>query len=103
MGAHILFDSTVVQSMPLCGICLRPLPQCQFFLKKGKGPNTSSIAAESTPLSQCSNVPIQCPLCPKSDPTIWKYFLKIHFQDKHKNASLPTYKHLWKLSNFEIS
>lgn len=122
IGMHILYDPAVVQSLPLYGICLCPLPQCQFFLKKGKGANASltinhilskgctmkvkytySIAAESSPSSPCSNVPAHCPLFPKSDPAIWKYFLKIHFQDKHKNAPLTAYEELWKLLNFELS
>ena len=59
-----------------------------------------SVAAPSSP---CSNVPVSCPLCPKSNPAVWKYFLKVHFQDKHKTAPLMKYEHLWKLSNFEIS
>jgi hypothetical protein len=44
-----------------------------------------------------------CPLCPKSNPAVWKYFLKVHFEDKHKTAPLTKYEHLWKLSNFEVS
>ena len=59
-----------------------------------------SVAAELTASSPCSNVPIQCPICPKSDPTIWKIFMKIHFEDKHK-LLLTKHEHLWKLSNFE--
>ena len=61
------------------------------------------IAAESTASSLCSNVPIHCPLCPKADPAIWKYFMKVHFEEKHKNLTLTRYEHLWKLSHFERS
>ena len=118
IGSHILYDPTVIRSVePMCGLCLRPSPLCQFYLTKGKGangnirinPKTSkgcysySIAAESTPTSPCSNVPIDCPVCPKSNPAVWKYFMKIHFEEKHKTLDLTKYKHLWKLSNFEIS
>jgi hypothetical protein len=61
------------------------------------------IAAESTASLPCSNVPIHCPLCPKADPAIWKYFMKVQFEEKHKNSTLTRYKHLWMLSNFERS
>jgi hypothetical protein len=62
-----------------------------------------SIAAESTASSPCSNVPIHCPICPKTDPAIWKYFMKVHFEEKHKTLDLTKYEHLWRLSNFEKS
>ncbi|PPQ92922.1 LOW QUALITY PROTEIN: hypothetical protein CVT25_006605 [Psilocybe cyanescens] len=120
IGAHILHDPHVAKSMSLCRLCLRPAPLCQFFLKKGKGATgklainyTSSkgclmkvkfsygVAAESTSASPCPNVPLNCPLCPKVEPTIWQYFLKIHFQEKHPNAPFEKYTHLWTLSNFE--
>jgi hypothetical protein len=120
IGAHILYDPEMIHSTgPLCGLCLRPSPLCQFFLGKGKGRNgkvkinqkmsrgclmkmnySYSVAAESTASSPCSNVPIHCPICPKSDPAIWKYFMKMHFEEKHK-ALLTKHEHLWKLSNFE--
>ena len=107
---------------PLCGLCLCPMQLCQFYLAKGKGVNGNlrinqktskgclmkmtysyGIAAESTASSPCSNVPIHCPLCPKADPAIWKYFMKVHFEEKHKNLTLTGYEHLWKLSHFERS
>ena len=62
-----------------------------------------SIAAESTASLPCSNVLIHCPICPKTDCAIWKYFMKVHFEEKHKIWDLTKYEHLWKLSNFEIS
>lgn len=120
IGAHILYDPEVVQStgMPLCGLCLQPLPLCQFFLAKGKGVHSKprinqknqevvlkvnysySVVAESTPSSPCSNVPIHCPVCPKSGPAIWKYFMKSDFKEKHRTL-LTKHEHLWKISNFE--
>ncbi|KDR65945.1 hypothetical protein GALMADRAFT_16109, partial [Galerina marginata CBS 339.88] len=123
VGSHILHEPTVIHSMePLCGLCLRPSPLCQYYLTKGKGtkgnikinPKTSkgclmkanftySIAAQSTTSSPCSNVPIQCPVCPKADPAIWKYFMKVHFKERHKTLDLTNYEHLWQLSNFERS
>ena len=121
VGAHILYDPEVIQSMgpPLCGLCLRPSPLCKFFLMKGKGTHgrhrinqkllrgclmkmtySYSIAAESTASSPCSNVPIQCPICPKSDPAVWKYFMKAHFEEKH-NKLLAKHVDLWNILDFE--
>lgn len=59
-----------------------------------------SVVAESTPSSPCSNVPIHCPVCPKSGPAIWKYFMKSDFKEKHRTL-LTKHEHLWKISNFE--
>jgi hypothetical protein len=93
---------------------------CQFHLEKGKGVNgktrinqksskgclikmkySYAVAAESSSSSPCSNVPIHCPICPKADPAIWKYFMKVHFEEQHKTLPLSKYEHLWRLSNFE--
>ena len=95
IGAHILFDAAVIGSQsPLCGLCLLPSSLCQTFLTKGKGGNRNpqvdqklsrgclmkvkysyGTAAKSSPSSPCSNVPIHCPICPISDPAIWRYFM----------------------------
>ncbi|KAF8814766.1 hypothetical protein BYT27DRAFT_7229300 [Phlegmacium glaucopus] len=110
IGSHILYDPAIIQSIePLC-----------IYLAKGKGAKETlqinqkaskgclikvnfsySIAAESTASSPCSNVPVHCPVCPKSDPTVWKYFMKINFKEKHKTLLLNQYAHLWTLSNFK--
>ncbi|KAF8223168.1 hypothetical protein L208DRAFT_1318277, partial [Tricholoma matsutake] len=122
IGAHILHDPGLTQSTELCGLCLWPPPFCQFFLTKGKGANGTlkinqtlswgclmkvkysySVAAESSPSSPCLNVPIACHLCSNATPTIWKYFMKAHFQETHKSVPISKYKHLWKLSNFETA
>ena len=124
IGTHILYDPGVIRAKDiLCGLCPRPSPLCQFFLTKGKGTNGNlrvnsevsrgclekinysyRIAAESTTSSPCSNVPIQCPVCAKSEPAIWKYFMKAHFTEKHKNLHPFTkYEHLWQVSDFELS
>ena len=124
IGAHILYDPGVIHAKDiLCGLCLRPSPLCQFFLTRGKGANGNlrvnsemsrgclvnvnysyRVAAESTASSPCSNVPIQCPICAKSEPAIWKYFMKAHFSEKHKNLHpFPKHEHLWQVSDFELS
>jgi hypothetical protein len=120
IGAHILYDPEVIRSTgPLCGLCLRLTHLCQFFLGKGKGRNgkvkinqkmsrgclmkinySYGVATESMASSPYSNVPIHCPICPKSNPAIWKYFMKMHFEEKHK-ALLTKHDCLWKPSNFE--
>jgi hypothetical protein len=62
------------------------------------------IIAESTASSPCSNVPIHCPICPpQSDPAIWKYFMNLHFDEKHETLDLTRYERFWKLVNFERS
>ncbi len=121
VGSHILYDPGVIQSVePLCGLCLHPSKMCQFYLEKGKGANgktrinqktskgclikmkySYAVAAESSSSSPCSNVPVHCPICPKADPAIWKYFMKVHFEERHKTLPLTKYEHLWRLSNFE--
>ena len=122
VGAHILYDPSIDRSASLCGLCLRPSPLCQFFLKKGKGAHANltvnqaaskgclvkikysyGVASESTTSSPCSNVPIHCPLCPKLDSAIWRYSFKIHFQQKHPNAPFLQYESIWKLTNYEIT
>ena len=123
IGSHILYDPAVIQSIELlCGLCLRPLQLCQLYLAKGRGVNGNlridpkmskgclvklnysySIAAESTASTPCSNVLIHCPISPKTDPTIWKYFMRVHFEEKHKTFDLTKYERPWKLSNFERS
>ncbi|KAH6885601.1 hypothetical protein BKA70DRAFT_1377423 [Coprinopsis sp. MPI-PUGE-AT-0042] len=113
IGAHILFDEGVNRSDEPCGLCLNPSPQCKFWLKKGTGgnlrvdleksngcPNNVNYnygnAVVSKPNAPCSNVPITCPLCPKSEPSRWRYNLKHHFLDAHpSSANSPDYMELW--------
>ena len=62
------------------------------------------VTAESSASSPCSNIPLQCPICSKTEPAIWKYFMKLHFEEKHKNLRPFTkHEHLWKLTDFELS
>jgi hypothetical protein len=110
----------ILPSFDQSSLCLRQSQLCQFYLTKGRGANGNlrinqktskgclvkmnysyGIAAESTASSPCSNVPIYCPICPKTDPAIWKYFMKVHFEEKHKTLDLTKYEHLWRLSNFK--
>lgn len=121
-GGHILEDPNVDRTAEPCGLCQQPWPMCEFYLKKGKGANrnlkidlqasrgcinlhlikfTYGVATKSTASSPCSNVPIICPLCSKSDPAIWRYNMLYHFKRQHPLANLTEYHHLWLLSNFE--
>ena len=121
VGAHILKDPGIDRSVELCGLCLRPSPLCQFYLSKGKGSKgapkvnytltrgcimkvkfTYKIAATSSPSSPCSNVPIHCPVCPKTNPAVWRYSMKIHFEQNHRQLMLK-HEDLWTLSNFETA
>lgn len=122
IGSHILHDPNINRANEPCGLCLRPSPKCIFYLIKGKGAKASmkinetrtkgcsnaisfayGVAAESSTTSPCSNVPIQCPLCPRSEPAVWRYNLKYHFLATHPKAEMSKYDVLWKLSNFEIA
>ncbi|KAF8159962.1 hypothetical protein B0H34DRAFT_674235 [Crassisporium funariophilum] len=91
-GAHILHDPGIDMSTPLCGVMSPPNPLCQFFLKKGKG------AKASLTINQAASK--GCLM--KSDPAIWRYSFKIHFQEKHPTAPFSKYNHIWSLTNFEI-
>ncbi|KAF8986509.1 hypothetical protein BDQ17DRAFT_1259627, partial [Cyathus striatus] len=104
----------------LCSLCLHPTSQCWHFLGKGRGANgkiridqkissgclmkmnfSYNVASESTASSPCSNVPMNCPICPSSKPAIWKYFMKHHFEDRHGSQTLMKYSHLWYITPFE--
>uniref|UniRef100_A0A8H7XJQ8 Zinc finger PHD-type domain-containing protein n=1 Tax=Psilocybe cubensis TaxID=181762 RepID=A0A8H7XJQ8_PSICU len=120
IGSHILHDPLINRDDEPCGLCLRPSPQCVFFLKKGTGGNIKintqaslscpnviyykyAVAEKSTSSSPCSNVPIYCPICPKTSPAVWRYNLKYHMIKTHPSASLARHSHLWDLSSFEKS
>ena len=80
----------------------KPKNQSKNFKRLSCQKNYSyGIAAESTASSPCSNILIHCPICSMTDLAIWKYFMKVHFQEKHKTLDLTKYKHLWELSHFE--
>lgn len=121
MGSHLLNDQQLKSSqVPLCGLCLRPSPLCQYFLKKGKGANanpkvdekkskgcslkvnfTYGTAMKSTKNSPCSNVPLVCPLCPSDSPAIWRYSMKRHMKVSHNKDLVDKYRALWEISKFE--
>ncbi|KAJ7653860.1 hypothetical protein B0H17DRAFT_902369, partial [Mycena rosella] len=122
IGAHILFDPMMDRSSQPCGCCGRPHPMCVFFLKKShsagggmtinmaasKGcPNfvkkfNYATAATSKPKSPCSNVPLRCPECDSTDPTVWRYNLKGHFLSDHPLTPLSKHADLWTISESEM-
>ena len=53
-----------------------------------------TVAAESSSSSPCTNVPVQCPLCPRTSPAMWKYFLKTHLEIQHPNATMENHSSL---------
>ena len=119
MAAHVLFDTNIKRIDEPCGLCLRPSPHCVFYLKRGKGAGTSdqvdftkskctnkvhfsyAIASLSTPSSPCSNVPLRCPICPASEPCVWRYNLLYHMRAKHPAISLTLYESLWQITGTE--
>ena len=104
MGAHTLHDSAIVGKLEVCGLCARPSPMCQIFLKKGRGENRGvgvdlersscpnllrfryASASQYKKNSPCTNVPMICPLCPAKSIAVWKYCLPQHFKDRHNLA-----------------
>lgn len=120
IGSHILHDIGVDRASEPCGLCLRPAPMCLFYLKKGKGANASlkidftksrgcpnmlkysySVASKSTASSPCSNIPLPCPLCPNSDPAVWRYNMEEHICRVHPMALRTKYQSLWMLTRSE--
>ncbi|KAF6750128.1 hypothetical protein DFP72DRAFT_1139753, partial [Ephemerocybe angulata] len=102
VGAHTLFDSTLDRLEEPCGLCLLPSKLCRYVVVKGKGSKASlhvdwerssgcaravsfsyKWAAEYTDNSPCTNVPLPCPLCPKSKPAVWRYNLRLHLERVH--------------------
>jgi hypothetical protein len=103
MGAHILYDSANLRNQEVCGLCLRPAPMCQIYMKKTRGVDRNfsvdtkrsscvnlvkrfscSVASESTESSPCTNFPINCSLCPPKSTAVWTYSLDAHFRERHK-------------------
>ncbi|KAJ7257253.1 hypothetical protein B0H12DRAFT_1015573, partial [Mycena haematopus] len=94
-GSHILFDPTIKRSDQPCGLCLRPFPQCEFFLASGQGtdsarqvdwkrstclrklPFSMAAAMKWSPTSPCTNHLIPCPL--KCGHVIWTYNIEAHY------------------------
>jgi hypothetical protein len=113
IGSHILYDSKVTLKSEPCGFCLRPMDgsiQCRIYLKKPSGakrveqldtdqssgcPAMQKFSYAKARVSNkdhpCSNIPLVCPLCPGSEPCVWKYNLEAHFQRAHPQATLDSY------------
>ncbi|KAJ7671994.1 hypothetical protein B0H17DRAFT_1335340 [Mycena rosella] len=122
MGAHILHDTNVDRSTQPCGLCLRPWPMCQFFLKRsGSAGNTQTLnmaisrgcpnlvyfsygtAVVSEESSPCSNAPLRCALCNPKDPAVWRYNFKEYMMQHHSDVSLTKYSHIWELCTAETA
>ena len=98
IAAHILYDPGVVHVKGiLCGLCLHPSPLSILSHKRNLHVNSKAsrdclvkinylycVAVESSTSSPCSNVSIQFSICLKSEPVIWKYFVKIHLKKNTK-------------------
>ncbi|KZS88742.1 hypothetical protein SISNIDRAFT_469824 [Sistotremastrum niveocremeum HHB9708] len=119
IAAHLLHDARVSKSVPRCGFCGNPDPECRFQFKPGSKAldvnkcsgcrvfNATGItqlrygpASKSTKRSPSSNVPLKCPLCPAKAPLVWKYSLVPHLQQVHR-ADPQKYESHWKLGPSE--
>ena len=114
IAAHIIHDSSINREDEPCGLCLLPAPSCRIVLKKCKNSFTIdhanstcqrlvkfSYAAASQPSASnpCSNVPVNCPWCPKGSNTVWKYNMAFHYIKKHSPTVPPRE---FGMSDFEI-
>lgn len=121
IGAHILFDSSVNEEDEPCGLCLRPSSLCRYVVVKGRGAKASlrvdverssgctrpvnyqyARAAVSVTSAPCSNVPLPCPLCPRSEPAVWRYNLKHHLINTHSSTAAASYTSLWEIQDDEL-
>ena len=119
ISSHVLFNSSLNKTLQLCGLCFRPYPTCIIYLRKGKGagssiqvdlkkfrcPNLQKFsyqhAATGAPTSPCTNVPVECPLCPSTG-AVWKYNIEAHFAKMHPSADFAQYSLPFNISNAEI-
>lgn len=121
MAQHVLFDREVLTRQSPCGFCCLGGNSCVVFLSKGRGAKASQTvdmaktrckngnavklsmktAKVSTASSPCSNVPINCPLCPSGSAAVWKYNLEGHLVDVHPMSNKDEHKHLYSLAPLE--
>jgi hypothetical protein len=59
------------------------------------------VAATSKENSPCSNMPVDCPICPSSSPATWKYNLKQHLTVAHPESSPDNFRNLWWIGESE--
>ena len=111
MGSHILHDPQFKDADSPCGLCLSTGQLCKIRLvkraKKGVQidmvnshcPNLKKIslakASKFTKQSPCTNVPMQCPLCPKGSDAVWKYNMCAHIRKDHPSANVTNYNNLY--------
>ena len=117
MGAHILHDERMKNADRPCGLCLSRGASCIIRFTKGCNPQVDvknstcpnifpirlKSAAKFSPNSPCTNVPLQCPLCPADSlERIWKYNMQAHISS-HKDANPDLHKHLFGLAENECT
>lgn len=119
MAAHILHDSGISISTQPCGLCLQPSPACVFKFQKVNGgkslikidlvnshcPNLAkfnyAVAAVADASHPCSNVPVQCTLCPSDAPGVWRYNMLEHLKSKHPYVDLNDARDIWEIAESE--
>jgi len=121
IGAHILHDPSVDRSSKPCGLCLQPAPLCKIVLKKAKGkkgkisidmeesscPNlvglSVAVATGCSKSSPCTNHPMHCPHCNRSESSsvVWSYNFRFHLLRKHPRVALETHSDIMVLTKRE--
>ena len=117
MGAHILHDARMKDADQPCGLCLSQGGSCIIRFTKGSNPQVDiknstcpnifqirlKSAAKFSQSSPCTNVPLQCPLCPPDSlERIWKYNLHAHLSS-HKDTNPEFHKELYDLAENELT
>ncbi|KAJ7705827.1 hypothetical protein B0H16DRAFT_1482122, partial [Mycena metata] len=106
IGAHILHDPTVDRSTQPCGLCLRPLGMCKFYLKKsGSAANTLTLNMAAS--RGCLNLVYfsygTAGVSKDSSPCSNRYNVREHLVQQHLGVSLAKHSNLWALSDTEIA
>ena len=121
MAMHLLHDKRLKDADNPCGFCLRPGTTCAIYLKtttrngkrtshidmaRSRCPNLRTLsitpAATFSSNSPCTNHPLECSLCDKGSPAVWKYNLRSHLLHVHRaTVNLPEYRKLYELSEDE--
>lgn len=122
MGAHILFDRTINRAEQPCGSCLLPAQVCRYIVVKGKGAKGSyrvdwrktngcgravnfsyKPASEYKDNAPCTNVPLQCKLCPTDAPAVWRYNFRYHLEQAHTEDAIARYASMYTLTDDEMT
>lgn len=121
MSGHLLYDNyftNMLRENP-CSLCLSTGGKCGIRLRKTRGRDGAWVidmdashcknlcrislghAGKASKSSPCTNIPLNCPLCPNPSDAIWQYSFFAHLRYVHPNADPNCYKDLYIISDEE--